>query len=189
MIEVKEFNIPGLKMFSPKVFRDDRGFFIERYNQQALEKVGFKQNFVQDNFSRSEARVLRGLHFQYDEPQAKLVSCARGRIFDVAVDLRHTEQTFGKYVAVELSGDTGDSFWIPAGFAHGFCVLGDEPADVFYKVSCAYNPKSELSLVWNDASFKIDWPYSQPKLSHKDQIAPLLESYLQSDLGKRVWWK
>jgi len=181
--------IPGLMLIEPKEFHDDRGFFTERYNQESFAKEDFNEKFVQDNFSRSLPGVLRGLHYQFDQPQGKLVSCSRGRIFDVAVDLRHTEPTFGKYFGVELSGDKTLALWIPAGFAHGFCVLGNEPADVFYKINSPYNAKGEFALRWDDSRFAITWPLRNPKLSAKDAAAPEFESYLASPLAKKVWWK
>ena len=138
--------IPGLMLIEPKEFHDDRGFFVERYNLESFGKEDFNESFVQDNFSRSLPGVLRGMHFQFDQPQGKLVSCTRGRIFDVVVDLRHSEPTFGKHFGIELSGEKTVALWIPAGFAHGFCVLGNEPADVLYKVNRVYNFNGERAL-------------------------------------------
>lgn len=181
--------IPGLMLIEPKEFHDDRGFFTERYNRETFLKEDFKETFVQDNFSRSLPGVLRGLHYQFDQPQGKLVSCTRGRIYDVVVDLRHTEPTFGKHYGVELSGEKTVALWIPAGFAHGFCVLGQEPADVLYKVNSIYNPKGEWALNWSDPQIKIDWPIKAPKLSGKDAIADGFEKYLNSPLAKTQWWK
>jgi len=185
---IKNLPIPGLLLIEPKVFRDDRGFFTEKYNQKTFHDFGFDEKFVQDNFSRSLPGVLRGMHYQFDLPQGKLVSCTRGRIYDVAVDLRHTEASFGKWFGIELSGDQPNALWIPAGFAHGFCVLGSEPADVSYKTSTLYNAKGELGLRWNDAKISIDWPIKNTILSPKDAEAGDLDSYLQSPLAKRPWW-
>ena len=176
-------------LIESKEFHDDRGFFTERYNQETFLKEGFSEKFVQDNFSRSAPGVLRGLHYQFDQPQGKLVSCTRGRIFDVVVDLRHTEPTFGKYFSVELGGDKTQALWIPAGFAHGFCVLGNEPADVLYKVNCTYNPKGEYGLKWNDPKMNIRWPSQTPKLSLKDAVTSGFDDYLKSPLAKTQWWK
>ena len=185
----KDLPISGLMLIESKEFHDDRGFFTERYNQETFLKEGFSEKFVQDNFSRSAPGVLRGLHYQFDQPQGKLVSCTRGRIFDVVVDLRHTEPTFGKYFSVELGGDKTQALWIPAGFAHGFCVLGNEPADVLYKVNCTYNPKGEYGLKWNDPKMNIRWPSQTPKLSLKDAVTSGFDDYLKSPLAKTQWWK
>ncbi len=183
-------NLPiiGLMLIESKEFHDERGFFTERYNRETFLKEDFNETFVQDNFSRSLPGVLRGLHYQFDQPQGKLVGCTRGRIFDVVVDLRHTEPTFGQYFGVELSGEKTLALWIPPGFAHGFCVLGNESADVLYKVNSVYNPKGELGIRWNDAKFGIHWPLSSPKLSAKDIVAPGFEDYLKSPLAKTKWW-
>ncbi len=184
----KNLPLAGLMLIEHKIFTDDRGFFTERYNQDSFRSFGFDQKFVQDNFSRSLPGVLRGMHYQFDQPQGKLVSCTRGRIYDVAIDLRHTEPSFGKYFGLELSGDKPMSLWIPPGFAHGFCVLGDDVADVSYKVSCNYNPKGELGLRWNDPKINITWPLKKPILSGKDEAALGLESYLSSPLAQTKWW-
>ena len=181
--------IPGLMLIEPKEFHDDRGFFVERYNQESFLKEDFNEKFIQDNFSRSTAGVLRGLHYQFDQPQGKLVSCTRGRIFDVVVDLRHTEPSFGKYFGIELSGEKTLALWVPAGFAHGFCVIGNESADVLYKVNCPYNAKGELGLKWNDPKLEINWPVKNPKVSGKDDVAPGLEAYLASPQAQTQWWK
>ncbi len=181
--------ISGLMLIESKEFRDERGFFTERYNLEAFRREDFNEVFVQDNFSRSLPGVLRGLHYQYDKPQGKLVSCTRGRIFDVVVDLRHSEPTFGKHFGVELSGEKTLALWIPPGFAHGFCVLGNEPADVLYKITSVYNAKGELGLRYNDPKFEISWPVSSPLLSGKDQVTPGFAEYLASPLAKTEWWK
>ncbi len=181
--------ISGLMLVESKEFHDERGFFTERYNRDTFMQEDFNENFVQDNFSRSLPGVLRGLHYQFDQPQGKLVSCIRGRIYDVVVDLRHTEPTFGKHYGIELSGEKTMALWVPAGFAHGFCVIGNEPADVLYKVNCVYNPKGELGIRWNDPKFEIKWPVSAPILSAKDLVTPGFEEYLLSPLAKTQWWK
>ena len=164
-----ELEIQGLKLVEMPIFPDDRGFFSERFNAEKFQKWGLPTNFVQDNFSRSGPGVLRGLHYQYDPAQGKLVTCTRGRIFDVAVDIRKGSPSFGKYFSIELSGEDCQWFWIPHGFAHGFCVLDDEPADVMYKVNDYYNPKGESGLLWNDPELSIQWPIQNPKLSAKDE--------------------
>jgi dTDP-4-dehydrorhamnose 3,5-epimerase len=170
-------SLPGVRLFEIPIFRDDRGFFIERWNEAKwTSSLGFSQAFVQDNHSRSRPGVLRGLHYQLDPKQGKLVSCLRGRVFDVAVDLRAGSKTFGEWFGTELSEENGKAIWIPHGFAHGFCVLGDELADVVYKVTGAWNPKTENGLIWNDPKVGIEWPLKQPILSPKDIALPGLES-------------
>lgn len=176
---MKELPAPaleGLRLFELPAFRDDRGFFMERWREDKCAALGFHEKFVQDNHSRSLPRVLRGLHYQVDPPQGKLVSCLRGRIFDVAVDLRKGSKTFGKWFGAELSDENGRVLWVPFGFAHGFCVMGDGEADVVYKVNGAYNAKSEGALVWNDPRVGIEWPVANPLLSPKDAAAPGLDS-------------
>jgi dTDP-4-dehydrorhamnose 3,5-epimerase len=166
--------IPGLRMFELPVFRDDRGFFMERYRVDRWRDLGVTAEFVQENHSRSAPRVLRGLHFQSDPPQAKLVSCLRGRIFDVVVDLRAKSPTYGKWWGTELSDANGRVLWIPYGFAHGFCVLGNEPADVLYKVDGVYNAKTEGGFRWDDPAVGIEWPVKDPIVSPRDmQLPPL----------------
>lgn len=150
------------------VHGDKRGFFVERYNKQKLAEAGFHFNFVQDNHSRSAPGVLRGLHFQHTPPQGKLVGCVNGRIWDVAVDMRPNSPTFGKHFGLELSDENGKLLWVPAGFAHGFCVLGDQPADVMYKVTENYNPAGEQGVSWNDPELAVAWPISNPTVSERD---------------------
>lgn len=174
-MNVQEFPIKGPLLIEPKMFADERGFFIERYKLQYSKDLNLPE-FIQDNFSRSIPKVLRGLHYQWDQPQGKLVTALRGTIFDVAVDIRKKSPTFGQYIHVILDGNKPQWFWIPAGFAHGFCVIGNESADVLYKVNCGYNPKGEAGLLYNDPTLKIQWPDTQPILSPKDQI---LESFTQ----------
>ena len=171
---MKELPVPlaGLRLFELKVHRDERGFFVERYREDKWAQAGLREKFVQDNHSRSAPRVLRGMHFQTEPAQAKLVSCLRGRIYDVAVDLRRGSKTFGRWFGAELSDDNGQALWVPFGFAHGFCVLGDEPADVIYKVNGAYNPRSEAGFRWNDPEVGIQWPIKDPLLSPKDSALP-----------------
>lgn len=170
-----ETTIPGLRLFELPIYRDERGFFVEKFREKRwAETFGFRENFVQDNHSRSIPRVLRGMHFQTDPAQGKLVSVTRGRIFDVAVDMRRGSPTFGKWFGTELNESNGRQLWIPFGFAHGFCVLGDEIADVVYKINGEYNPKSEAGLRWNSPEVGIEWPVKDPLLSHKDAILPSL---------------
>ena len=172
-------NIPDVILIKPKVFEDERGFFMETYKKSDFEKAKIRCEFVQDNHSRSKYGVLRGLHFQ-KEPyaQAKIVRCVRGVIYDVAVDLRRNSPTFGKYVAVILSEFNKYMLYIPRGFAHGFLVLSDE-AEVIYKVDNEYAPEYECGLIWNDPDVRIDWPIDNPILSEKDRKWPTLRELLE----------
>jgi len=171
--------IPGVWILEPKVFNDARGYFMETFKQEDFEKYIGKINFIQDNESKSSFGVLRGLHFQKGEfSQAKLVRVISGKVWDIAVDIRKDSPTFGKYVAVELSGENKRQLFIPRGFAHGFLVLSDEV--VFcYKVDNVYSPQSEASILYNDADLNIQWPIdpSEIIISEKDKNAPLLKDY------------
>lgn len=163
--------IPEVLVIEPKVFGDARGFFYESFNGKAFdEAVGRHVEFVQDNHSRSAKGVLRGLHYQIQQPQGKLVRVVRGAVFDVAVDIRKSSPTFGKWVGVELSEDNHRQLWVPEGFAHGFLVLS-ETAEFLYKTTDYYAPAHERSIVWNDAALNIRWPAigMAPQLSAKDQ--------------------
>ena len=169
--------IPDVLVLEPKVFRDARGFFVESYNQAALQKAsGLDVQFVQDNHSRSAKGVLRGLHFQIRQPQGKLVRVTAGAIFDVAVDLRTGSSTFGRWVGVELSGDNFRQIWVPPGFAHGFLVLSDT-ADVLYKTTNYYAPAHERCLRWDDPQVGVAWPVQgiSPVLSAKDLAGASLD--------------
>ena len=161
--------IADVLMIEPRVFGDARGFFYESYNQRAFnEATGLSAHFVQDNHSRSAQGVLRGLHYQVQQPQGKLVRVIRGRVFDVAVDLRQRSATLGQWVGVELSEDNQRQLWVPPGFAHGFLVLS-ESADFLYKTTEYYAPEHERCIAWNDAALGIQWPTEvQPELSAKD---------------------
>lgn len=161
-------------IIKPKVFGDDRGFFLEGYREDRYFDAGIKERFVQDNRSRSSQNVLRGLHFQKTKPQGKLVTVTDGEVFDVAVDLRPESDTFGQYEAVILTGENKLQFYVPPGFAHGFCVLS-ESADFQYKCTDYYDPSDESGLLWNDPAINIKWPVINPLLSEKDKIQPLLE--------------
>jgi dTDP-4-dehydrorhamnose 3,5-epimerase len=161
--------IPEVLLFEPKVFGDERGFFLESYNQKVFDEYGLKQSFVQDNHSRSARNVLRGLHYQLGQPQGKLIRVVSGAIWDVAVDVRRSSATFGQWVAAELSAENKRIFWVPEGFAHGFVVTSDS-ADVLYKATDFYAPSCERSLLWNDPQLAIPWPLSgEPLLSQKDR--------------------
>lgn len=165
--------IPDVLILEPKVFGDERGFFYESYNQKVWEEAtGLKTRFVQDNHSRSGKGVLRGLHYQLPPAvQAKLVRCVVGEVFDVAVDIRKSSPTFGKWVGVQLSAENRRMFWIPEGFAHGFLVLSDV-AEFLYKTTNYYSPEYDRSIVWNDPDLHISWPYPEmPQLSEKDRAA------------------
>jgi dTDP-4-dehydrorhamnose 3,5-epimerase len=162
-------SLPGVFVLEPRVFRDDRGFFLESYNEKVFDELGISGRFVQDNHSYSSRNVLRGLHYQIHQPQGKLVRVAEGEILDVAVDLRRSSPTFGKWEAVRLSGENLRMLWIPAGFAHGFRVCS-EKAQVLYKASDYYAPQYERTLAWNDPALAIDWELEgDPIVSAKDQ--------------------
>ena len=164
--------IPDVMVIEPKVFGDERGFFFESFNQRAFnEATGLDVTFVQDNHSRSTKGVLRGLHYQIQQPQGKLVRVVRGAVFDVAVDLRRDSSTFGRWVGIELTEDTHKQLWVPAGFAHGFLVLS-ESADFLYKTTDYYAPEHERCIAWNDPSIGVNWPDMEtgPLLAAKDQL-------------------
>jgi dTDP-4-dehydrorhamnose 3,5-epimerase len=169
--------IPEVILFEPKVFGDDRGFFFESFNQAKFEEaVGREVKFVQDNHSKSTKGVLRGLHYQIQQPQGKLVRVAQGEVFDVAVDLRKSSPTFGKWVGARLSAENKAQLWVPEGFGHGFVVLS-ETAEFLYKTTDYYAPAFERSIIWNDPDLAIDWTTSfEPVLSAKDQAASALKS-------------
>lgn len=164
-------SIPDVFIFEPRVFGDERGFFFESFNKKVFdEAVGREVDFVQDNHSRSRHGVLRGLHYQIQQPQGKLVRVVRGSVFDVAVDLRKSSPTFGHWVGVELSEDNHRQFWVPEGFGHGFVVLS-ESADFLYKTTNFYAPEHERCIRWDDADLNITWPalqLGQPLVSAKD---------------------
>ena len=168
-MNVQPAAIPEVLILEPKVFGDERGFFFESFNQREFEKAtGLKRNFVQDNHSRSVKNVLRGLHYQVQQPQGKLIRCIAGEVFDVAVDIRKDSPTFGQWVGFSLSAENKRQAWIPEGFAHGFLVLSDI-AEILYKTTDYYAPEHERTLRWDDPVISIDWPLSTPPvLSMKD---------------------
>ncbi len=170
-------NIPDVVLIEPKVFGDERGFFLESYNQRRFEElIGRSVNFVQDNHSRSAKNVLRGLHFQIRQPQGKLVRVVAGEVFDVAVDIRRSSPTFGQWVGARLSAENKYQLWIPEGFAHGFLVLSDY-AEFLYKTTDYYAPEHERCILWNDPGLAIQWPIeSEPMLSAKDQAGTPLNN-------------
>lgn len=162
-------SLPGVFILEPRVFSDDRGFFFESYNQQAMAEAEIQERFVQDNHSCSHRNVLRGLHYQIKQAQGKLVRVAEGEVLDVAVDLRRSSPSFGQWEAVRLSGENKRMLWIPAGFAHGFLVT-TEKAHVLYKATDYYAPEYERTLAWNDSDLKINWELQgEAQVSAKDQ--------------------
>ena len=162
-------SLPGVFILEPRVFSDDRGFFLESYNQQAMAEAGIQERFVQDNHSCSHRNVLRGLHYQIKRAQGKLVRVAEGEVLDVAVDLRRSSPSFGRWEAVRLSGQNQRMLWIPAGFAHGFLVT-TEKAHVLYKATDYYAPEYERTLAWNDSDLKINWELQgEAQVSAKDR--------------------
>jgi len=168
-VKVKQTNLEGVLHIEPKVFDDTRGFFLETYNKERYIAAGFPDvEFVQDNHSRSSKGVLRGLHFQLNHPQGKLVQVATGSVFDVAVDIRVGSPSFGQWYGCVLSEDNHHQLWIPPKFAHGFCVLSDT-ADFIYKCTDYYRPEDEGGLLWNDPAIAIDWQLDAPLLSEKDK--------------------
>lgn len=165
-------SIPDVIIFEPKVFGDDRGFFLESFNQQVFNAAtGLDVNFVQDNHSRSAKNVLRGLHYQIEQPQGKLVRVTLGEVFDVAVDMRKSSATFGQWFGTHLSAENKHQMWVPAGFAHGFLVLSDY-AEFLYKTTEFYAPQHECCLAWNDLEVGVKWPliHGEPLLSGKDKL-------------------
>lgn len=174
-MKVTATTIPDVLIIEPKVFGDERGFFFESFNQAEFEAaVGRPISFVQDNHSRSAKNVLRGLHYQIQQPQGKLVRVVQGEVFDVAVDIRKSSPTFGRWVGEILSADNKRQLWVPEGFAHGFVVISDT-AEFLYKTTDYYAPQFERSIAWNDPALGIQWPIQgEPALSAKDQQAKLL---------------
>lgn len=156
-MKVESTSIPDVLVLTPKVFSDERGSFMETYNLRGLREAGIRETFVQDNYSVSRRNVLRGLHYQIQNPQGKLIRVTVGEIYDVAVDLRRASPTFGKYVALNLSAENRKVLWLPVGFAHGFLVLS-ESAEVAYKTTDYYVPEAERTIAWNDPDLAIEWP-------------------------------
>jgi dTDP-4-dehydrorhamnose 3,5-epimerase len=174
-MNIIDTSLPGVLVLEPRTYGDSRGFFYESYNQQVFaDKVGLSVQFVQDNHSRSTQHVLRGLHYQIQQPQGKLVRVILGSIFDVAVDIRQGSPTFGQWVGWELSAENRHQLWVPAGFAHGFLVTS-EYAEVLYKTTDYYAPSHERCILWNDPDLAIAWPLNtEPILSGKDQAGKQL---------------
>lgn len=175
-MKITQTELPGVVIIEPKVFGDERGFFLETFQAERYGSLaGISSRFVQDNHSRSRRGVLRGLHAQKQQPQGKLVRAARGEIFDVAADIDPRSPTFGRWVGVTLSDTNHRQLWIPPGYAHGFVVLS-EIADFEYKCTDYYHPQSETGVIWNDPDLAIDWPIKEPALSEKDKRLPTLAS-------------
>jgi dTDP-4-dehydrorhamnose 3,5-epimerase len=172
-VKVIETDLPGVLILEPRIFGDERGFFMEGYNARRYAEVGLPERFVQDNLSLSARGVLRGLHFQNPNPQGKLVSVLQGEVFDVAVDIRLGSPTFGRWTGVTLSAENRRQFYVPPDFGHGFVVTG-ESALFHYKCTDYYDPSAEGTVVWNDEQIGIDWPVDEPILSEKDRDAPTL---------------
>jgi len=166
--------LPGVKLLIPRVFGDDRGFFMETFNRRTAMEIGIPTEFVQDNHSYSPRGVLRGLHYQYPTWQGKLVRVVEGEIFDVAVDIRRDSPTYGQWHGVHLSGENKHQLYVPEGFAHGFCVTS-EAAHVLYKCTTLYAPDEDAGILWNDPDIGIQWPVDSPILSDKDRAAPRLK--------------
>ena len=182
--KITKCEIEGLYILEPKVFYDDRGYFMETYNQNDFDELGLNMKFVQDNESKSKRGVLRGLHFQKKHPQGKLVRVIKGSVYDVAVDIRKNSKTFGKWVGVELSEENKKQFYIPQGFAHGFLVLSKE-AQFVYKCSDFYYPEDEGGIIYNDSTINISWPIPEDMevvISEKDKKWGGLKEYVKLQL-------
>ncbi len=174
-MRITRLDLDGLLLIELEVHGDERGFFIERFNVDRFQAEGLQTTFVQDNHSRSRPGVVRGLHYQHTPAQGKLVGVTRGRIWDVAMDIRPDSLTYGQIRSTELSDMNGRLLWVPRGFAHGFCVLDDTPADLLYKVDAPYNPDGESGILWNDPALAIPWPIRDPLVSARDRTLPTFE--------------
>jgi dTDP-4-dehydrorhamnose 3,5-epimerase len=179
MPRVLDTELEGLVLLEPQVHGDERGFLVETFSEHGWREAGVGVEFVQDNHSRSGQGILRGLHFQTSPGQAKLVRCVRGRIWDVAVDLRRDSPTYGRWEGHELDDERHRQLFVPAGFGHGFCVLS-ELADVHYKLSSYYDPATEAGIAWDDPEVGIEWPVTEPQLSERDRSAPRLAEVADS---------
>lgn len=179
-MDVQETSLPGVLLITPKVFGDPRGFFQETFSQSRYERYGINKPFVQDNHSRSERDVLRGLHYQLHNPQGKLVTVIRGAVYDVAVDIRVGSPTYKQWYGIELNDTNHHQLYVPPGFAHGFVVLSDI-VDFIYKCTDYYDPKDEKGVIWNDPEIGVEWPVETPRLSQKDQVNPVLTELAQQN--------
>lgn len=184
-MDIQETKLPGVIIIEPRVFGDDRGFFLETWNQARYKEAGIPGTFVQDNLSFSRKGVLRGLHFQNPNAQGKLVYVLQGEVFDVAVDIRLGSPTFGQWASTTLSAENKRQFYIPAGFAHGFCVTS-ETALFAYKCTDIYNPQAEGSILWNDPDLGIEWPTQTPELSGKDAEGIRLAEFPEDRLPRFI---
>ena len=178
-MEFIQLSIPDVILIKPTVFEDHRGYFMESYHIDKFNSGGIKCNFVQDNHARSVYNTLRGLHFQVKYPQAKLLRCLKGKVFDVAVDIRQDSPSYGQWVGEELSEDNKYQLFIPGGCAHAYYVMSDT-AEISYKCSEIYHPEYEQGIIWNDQEIGINWPGKNPLLSAKDQSLPLLKNHYKS---------
>jgi dTDP-4-dehydrorhamnose 3,5-epimerase len=181
-VKVLETQLDGLVALEPDTHGDDRGFLVETFRNDEWAKAGVDLDFVQENHSRSVKNTLRGIHFQTSPGQAKLVSCTRGRIWDVAVDLRRGSPTYRQWEGFELDDESHRQLLVPVGFGHGFCVLSDD-ADVVYKLSSYYDPEAEAGIAWDDPEVNIEWPLADPLLSERDKAAPKL-----ADIAAELPW-
>jgi dTDP-4-dehydrorhamnose 3,5-epimerase len=175
-MNVVELALAGVKLFSPTIHNDARGHFAELFTADELERQGVPRQFAQANVSQSRPGVIRGLHYQVDPPQGKLVTCVAGKIFDVVADINADSPTFGRHVAVELDAVKRQLLWIPSGYAHGLAVLGDEPATVIYYVDSRYSPGCEAGVSWDDPTLAIRWPTKEPLLSDRDKMHPRISA-------------
>ena len=177
-----ETQLDGLVLIEPEVHGDERGFLVETFRDELWRELGVEMRVAQENHSRSSKNSLRGIHFQTSPGQSKLVRCMRGRIWDVAVDLRRDSDSYGQWEGHELDDEKHHQFLVPVGFAHGFCVISDT-ADVAYKLSSLYDPETEAGIAWDDPDVAVEWPISNPVLSERDKTAPRL-----SDIADRLPW-
>ncbi|HEC12686.1 MAG TPA: dTDP-4-dehydrorhamnose 3,5-epimerase [Acidiferrobacteraceae bacterium] len=181
-MQVQDTVLDGVKLIVPKVYGDDRGYFLESFNKKIFLDAGLPGEFIQDNHSFSTQDVLRGLHYQYPQWQGKLVRALHGQIFDVAVDVRRESDQFGQWYGAILSQDNKHQLYVPPGYAHGFCVMSDT-VDVLYKCTALYSPSDEQSLIWNDPDVGIEWPVAQPILSDKDKVGLRLRDIETLNIG------
>ena len=190
-MKIAKTPIPDLLLIQPQVFADERGFFLETFRRRGFEDQGIGQEFVQDNHSRSRKGVLRGLHFQKNHPQGKLIYVISGAIFDVALDLRRESPSFGRWHGAVLSDENHHQLWIPPGFAHGFCVMSEQ-VDLVYKCTDYYHPEDEGGIIWNDPELKIEWPIPNPIVSEKDSKHPTFRAIEEDSqalraFSRRIW--
>lgn len=184
-MNVTELDLPGVLLLEPKVFGDERGFFLETWHARRYAETGIPERFVQDNLSRSLKNVLRGLHYQIQRPQGKLVSVIEGKVFDVVADIDPGSETFGRWVGARLSGENNRQLYIPPGYAHGFCVLSDA-AYFTYKCTEYYEPALERGVRWDDPLLSIEWPVDDPIVNERDAAWPTVEEAVREELPSRI---